>query len=43
MTNIFLINDGHFCTMLDMLTINKAEVFINAQLKPVKLTSRMLS
>ncbi len=43
LTNIFLINAGHFCTRLDMLIINKAEVFSKAQLKMVKLTSRMLA
>ncbi len=41
-TNIFLINAGYFCTTLDMLTINKPELFIKVQLKLVKLTSRML-
>ncbi len=42
LTNIFLINTGHFYTMSDFLTMNKAEMFIKAQLKLVKMTSRML-
>ncbi len=30
LTNIFLINAGHFCTRSEMLTINKAEVFLQS-------------
>ncbi len=42
LTNIFLINAGHFYITSDFLTMNKAEMFIKAQLKLVKMTSRML-
>ncbi len=35
LTNRFLINAGH-CRMSDMRPMSKAEVFIKAQLKPVK-------
>ncbi len=42
-TNIFLIKAGHFYTTSDFLTMNKAEMFINAQVKLVKMTSRMLT
>ncbi len=40
--NAFSNNAGHFFTPWNMLTINKAELFIKAQLKPVKMTKRML-
>ncbi len=43
LTNIFLINAGHFYTKSDILIVNKAEMFIKAQLKLVKITSKMLS
>ncbi len=40
--HFFLINAEHFYTMSDFLIMNKAEMYIKAQMKLVKMTSRML-
>ncbi len=41
LTNVFLNSARQFFTMVDILTMNKAQLFIKAQLKPVKITSRI--